>query len=272
MKPQAFDYARPDSADEAVALLADSGEDARILAGGQSLMAVLNLRLAQPSVLIDISRVPDLNYVRVDGKHLAIGAAATQASVEWRASLAQDVPLLAQVFPHISHFQIRNRGTVCGSIAHADPSAELPLALLALGGQVVLRNRKGQRVVAAEDFFQGMLMTARAPDELVAEVRYPLAAQGYRYAFDEFSGRHGDFAMVSVAAVAGPDGIRLAVGGVSDRPRMKSWGRLSSSELDSEINDFAWELGARDDHHASAKFRRQLVRHLGRAVIEKAQS
>jgi 2-furoyl-CoA dehydrogenase FAD binding subunit len=271
MKPQAFDYARPETADEAVALLAESGEDARILAGGQSLMAVLNLRLAQPSVLIDISRVPDLNYVRIDGKHLAIGAAATQGSVEWRTSLAQEVPLLAQAFPHISHFQIRNRGTVCGSIAHADPSAELPLALLTLGGQVVLRNRKGQRMVAAEDFFQGMLMTARAPDELVAEVRYPLAAPGYRYAFDEFSGRHGDFAIVAAAAMLGPDSIRLAIGGVSDRPRMKSWGLLTGSELDSAINDFAWELGARDDHHASAKFRRQLVRHLGRAVIEKAQ-
>jgi 2-furoyl-CoA dehydrogenase FAD binding subunit len=272
MKPQAFDYARPDSADEAIALLAESGEDARILAGGQSLMAVLNLRLAQPSVLIDVSRVPDLNYVRVDGQHLAIGAAATQGSVEWRTSLGAEVPLLAQAFPHISHFQIRNRGTVCGSIAHADPSAELPLVLLTLGGQVVLRKRKGQRVVAAEDFFQGMLMTARAPDELVAEVRYPLAAQGYRYAFDEFSGRQGDFAIVAVAAMVGADGIRLAVGGVSDRPRMKSWGPLGGAELDGAINDFAWELGARDDHHASAKFRRQLVRHLGRAVIDKARS
>jgi len=270
MKPQAFDYARPDTADEAVALLAGSGEDARILAGGQSLMAVLNLRLAQPSMLIDISRVPDLDYVRVEGGRLAIGAAATQASVEWRAGLAAEVPLLAQAFPHISHFQIRNRGTVCGSIAHADPSAELPLVLLALGGEVVLRNRKGRRVVAAEDFFQGMLMTARAPDELVAEVRYPLAAPGCRYAFDEFAGRHGDFAFVSVAAMVGPDSIRLAVGGVSDRPRMKCWGRIDGAELDGAINDFAWELGARDDHHASAPFRRQLVRHLGRAVIQKA--
>ena len=275
MKPQAFDYARPDSADEAVALLTEAGEDARILAGGQSLMAVLNLRLAQPSVLIDISRVPDLNYVRTTGKHLAIGAAATQGSVEWRATLAQEVPLLAQAFPHISHFQIRNRGTVCGSIAHADPSAELPLALLALGGEVVLRSRRGKRTVAAEDFFQGMLMTARAPDELVEEARYPLAQQGLRYAFDEFAGRHGDFAICAVAAVVGPDSIRLAVSGVSDRPRLRTWPRLdgnSGADLDAAINDFAWELGAKDDHHASAKFRRQLVRHLGRTAIDKALS
>ncbi len=272
MKPQAFDYVRADGVAEAVELLGSSGEDARILAGGQSLMAVLNLRLAQPSVLIDVSHTVDLNYVRPDNGYLAIGAAATQGSVEWRKTLTQEVPLLAQAFPHISHFQIRNRGTVCGSVAHADPSAELPLALVALGGQVVLRNRKGRRVLAAEDFFLGMLMTARAPDELVEEVRYPLADGRFRYAFDEFSLRHGDFAIVSVASVVGPNSIRLAVGGVSDRPRAKTWERLQGADLESAINDFAWKLGARDDHHASAKFRRQLVRHLGNAVIQKALS
>jgi len=272
MKPQTFDYARPDSAEEAIALLADSGDDARILAGGQSLMAVLNLRLAQPSVLIDISRVPDLDYIRQDGKALAIGAAATQGSVEWRAGLAAEVPLLAQAFPHISHFQIRNRGTVCGSIAHADPSAELPLVLLALGGEVVLRSRRGRRTVAAQDFFQGMLMTARAADELVEEARYPLARPGTGYAFEEFSGRHGDFALCAVAAVVDAAGIRLAVSGVADRPRLASWPRLAGQDLDAALNDFAWELGAKDDHHASARFRRQLVRHLGRTAIDKASS
>ncbi|MGH8808150.1 MAG: FAD binding domain-containing protein [Noviherbaspirillum sp.] len=272
MKPQAFDYVRPDTAEEAVGLLANSGSDARIMAGGQSLMAVLNMRLAQPSVLIDISRVPDLNYARIKDGHLAVGAAATQASVEWRGTLAQEVPLLTQVFPHISHFQVRNRGTVCGSVAHADPSAELPLALLTLGGQVVLRTRKGRRVLAAEDFFQGMLMTARTQDELVEEVRFPLAATGHRYAFNEFSGRHGDFAIVSAAAMVGSNSIRFAVGGVADRPRVKVWPLLNGDDLDSAINDFAWELEARDDHHASAKFRRQLVRRLGREVIEKAKS
>jgi 2-furoyl-CoA dehydrogenase FAD binding subunit len=270
MKPQTFDYVRPDMAEQAVELLASSGPDARIMAGGQSLMAVLNMRLAQPSLLIDISRVPDLNYVRVKDGHLAIGAATTQASVEWRATLAQEVPLLTQVFPHISHFQIRNRGTVCGSIAHADPSAELPLALLVLGGRVALRNKKNRRVLAAEDFFQGMLMTARAPDELVEEVCFPLARAGHRYAFDEFAGRHGDFAIASVAAAVNENSIRFAVGGVADRPRLKTWPLLKGDDLESAINDFAWELEARDDHHASAKFRRQLVRRLGREVIEKA--
>lgn len=270
MKPQAFDYVRIDSMAEAVEVLHSCGPDGRIMAGGQSLMAVLNMRLAQPSMLLDISRVADLNYCRVEKAYLAVGAAATQASVEWRPALLQEVPLLTQVFPHISHFQIRNRGTVCGSIAHADPSAELPLALLVLGGQVVLRGKKARRVLAAEDFFQGMLMTARSPDELVEQIRFPLALPGQRYAFDEFAARHGDFALASVAVVISDTTIRFAVGGVADRPRVKVWPRLRGTDLEFAINDFAWELEARDDHHASAKFRRHLVRQLGRGAIQKA--
>ena len=202
MKPAAFDYVRAETADEAVQQLKALGPEARILAGGQSLMAVLNMRLAQPSVLIDISRTNDLDFVRSEGGMLAVGAAATQASVEWRSALAREVPLLAQAFPFISHFQVRNRGTVCGSVAHADPSAEIPLVLLALGGEVVLRNARKRRTLAASEFFQGMLMTARAPDELVEQVRFPLAQPGQRSAFTEFSARHGDFAIVSAAAVS----------------------------------------------------------------------
>ncbi|CAN7781122.1 FAD binding domain-containing protein [Variovorax sp. LjRoot175] len=268
MKPAAFDYVRAESADEAVQQLRALGADARILAGGQSLMAVLNMRLAQPSALIDISRTADLDYVRADGGMLAIGAAATQGSVEWRQSLAQEVPLLAQAFPFISHFQIRNRGTVCGSVAHADPSAEIPLVLLALGGEVVLRSASKRRTLPAADFFQGMLMTARAPDELLAEVRFPLAAAGQRSAFTEFSARHGDFAIVSAAATADGRGLRLAVGGVADRPRLAQWpAGLRGADLDNALNDFAWELEAQDDAHASATFRRHLVRRLGAQVL-----
>jgi 2-furoyl-CoA dehydrogenase FAD binding subunit len=268
VKPAAFDYVRAESADEAVQQLRALGADARILAGGQSLMAVLNMRLAQPSALIDISRTADLDYVRADGKMLAVGAAATQGSVEWRKSLAQEVPLLAQALPFISHFQIRNRGTVCGSVAHADPSAEIPLVLLALGGEVVLRSASKRRTLPAADFFQGMLMTARAPDELLTEVRFPRAAGGQRSAFTEFSARHGDFAIVSAAATVDARGLRLAVGGVADRPRLAQWpAGLRGADLDSALNDFAWELEAQDDAHASATFRRHLVRRLGAQVL-----
>lgn len=271
MKPPAFDYLRADSADEAVQQLKARGAEARILAGGQSLMAVLNMRLAQPSVLIDISRTADLDYVRVQDGALAVGAAATQGSVEWRATLALEVPLLAQAFPFISHFQIRNRGTVCGSVAHADPSAEIPLVLTALGGQVVLRNARKRRVLPAAEFFQGMLMTARAPDELVEEVRFPLARAEQRTAFTEFSMRHGDFAIVSAAAVADAGGLRLAIGGVADRPTAVHWpAALRGADLQAALNDFAWDLQAQDDAHASAAFRRHLVRQLGAQVIARA--
>ncbi|MEW5890026.1 MAG: FAD binding domain-containing protein [Pseudomonadota bacterium] len=272
MKPGAFDYIRIDSAEEACELLAQYGDDARILAGGQSLMTVLNMRLAQPGLLLDVSRTAPLDYVRLQDDKLAVGAAATQASVEWRAGLAGEVPLLKLAFPHISHFQVRNRGTVCGSIAHADPSAELPLCLAALEGEVVLRSKKGRRVLKAGQFFQGMLLTARRPDELVEEVRYPLAATGTGYAFEEFSTRHGDFAIVACAAVVSRDGIRLAVGGVADRPRVARWPHLEDSALDAALNDFAWDLEAQDDPHASAKYRRHLVRRLGRRVIQQASA
>lgn len=272
MKPYAFDYLAANSAQEAVDLLAELGNDARILAGGQSLMAVLNMRLAQPSALIDISRTADLDYVRIEKGHMAVGAAATQASVEWRADLADEVPLLAQAIPYISHFQIRNRGTVCGSVAHADPSAELPLVLVALGGEVVLRNKKSRRSLKAQEFFQGMLTTARQPDELVEEVRFPLAKPGQKVAFLEFAARHGDFAMASVAAVAEGRRLRLAVGGVADRPVAREWEGLDESGFDDALNELAWDLQAQDDHHASAQFRRHLVRRLGKKTMKAVQA
>ncbi|MEZ0606851.1 xanthine dehydrogenase family protein subunit M [Paraburkholderia sp. IW21] len=273
MKPAPFDYLRAMTTQDALDTLAQTGEDARILAGGQSLMAVLNMRLAQPRVLIDISRTDELNAVRVDNEagHLVVSAAATQGSVEWRKSLRDEVPLLAMAFPHISHFQVRNRGTVCGSVAHADPSAELPLVLTALGGDVMLRSKKKKRVLAAADFFQGMLTTAREPDELVEAVRFPLKRPGERYAFTEFSARHGDFAMVACAAIVTDDSIRIAVGGVADRPMIERWPRLHGDDLRSALNDLSWKLGAQDDAHISAKYRRHLVRQLGWRVIEEAK-
>lgn len=270
MKPAAFDYARCDTADEAVALLAELGDDARVLAGGQSLVAALNMRLAQPRLLADISRAADLADVRVEGGALVVGAAVTQAALEHRPTLATEVPLLPRVFPHISHAQVRSRGTVCGSIAHADPSAELPLALVALEGEVVLRSRRGRRTLGAEDFLTGTLATARAADELVEAVRFPLAGQGARCAFAELSERHGDFAIVAVAVVATPGALRFAVGGVGGRPRAARWPRLAGDDLDAAINDFAWSLGAQDDARASARYRRHLVRQLGRAAVDEA--
>lgn len=269
MKPAAFDYLRVDSSNEAAHALAKHGEDARILAGGQSLMAVLNMRLAQPSLLIDISRSRELANVKLEKAAMCIGAAVTQAQVETRPGLMNEVPLLALAFPYISHFQIRNRGTVAGSIAHADPSAELPLCLLALEGEVVLRKPRSRRLVKAVDFFTGMLLTARLADEFLEEVRFPIATPGTGYGFKEFSMRHGDFAVCAVAAVAHASGLRIAVGGVADRPTAVNLPLLAGSALEDALNELAWSLDAKDEPQASALLRRQLVRTLGlQAVVQ----
>jgi len=272
MKPSRFSYLRGIDTEHVLDALHHGGGDARILAGGQSLMAVLNMRLAQPRWLVDISRTQDLDAIELDTRrgHLVVKAAVTQGSVEWRQTLLDEVPLLAQVLPHISHFQIRNRGTVCGSVSHADPSAELPLALMTLGGEVVLRSTKRRRVLAAADFFQGMLVTAREPDELVEAVRFPLKQAGQRFAFTEFSARHGDFALVSCAAVVTDGTIRIGVGGVADRPMVEVLPRLDGDDLRGALNDLAWKLGAQDDAHISAAYRRNLVRQLGWKVIQEA--
>ena len=272
MKPASFDYLRPDTPDEAVAALAEFGSDARILAGGQSLMAILNMRLASPKLLVDIGRLAPLSEIRVEKGALVVGAAVTQAALEVRPSLRDETPLLQLALPWVGHYQTRNRGTVCGSLAHADPSAELPLCLLALSGEVVLRSRRGRRTIAADDFLLGMLSTARRDDEMIEAVRFPLHREGGGIAFREVAQRHGDFALVACAALVSKDGLRFAVGGVASRPMACDWpDGLGGAALDDALNDFAWELGAVDDAHASARYRRELVRRMGRAVIEEAR-
>lgn len=266
MKPAAFDYARAESRRQVLELLADYGQEARIIAGGQSLMAVLNMRLAQPKLLIDINQVAELDYIELRKDCLAVGAAVRQAQLLARPTLADEVPLLALAMPWIGHFQTRNRGTVCGSVAHADPSAELPLSLVTLGGEIVLESIKGKRVIKAAEFFQGILTTDKRADELVVEVRFPLKREGIIYRFQEIAMRHGDFAIVSLAACIGIDEVRLGVGGVADRPVMRSLPR--GAALPDALNETAWSLDAQDDVHASAAYRRQLVRELGHRLIE----
>jgi 2-furoyl-CoA dehydrogenase FAD binding subunit len=272
MKPASFDYLRPDTLDEALAALGELGGEARVLAGGQSLLPMLNMRLVQPKLLVDIGRLAVLAEVReVDGR-LVVGAAVTQAEVAARPRLAAEAPLLAAALPCVGHYQTRNRGTICGSIAHADPSAELPLCLLALGGDVVLCSASGRRIVSADDFLLGVLSTAKRDDELVEAVWFPLRQGGAGFAFREVAQRHGDFAIVACAAILTPAHIRLAVGGVAGRPMLREWpSDLGEDGLDDALNAFAWELGAVDDLHASARYRRELVRRMGRRTIEEAR-
>jgi len=272
MKPKGFDYLKVATSKEAVDALAEGGEDARIIAGGMSLVPMLNFRLAEPAILIDISRSEPLNYIRTDGGTVEIGASTRQAQLEHWSDLADRLPLLKAALPFIGHYQTRARGTVCGSLTHADPSSELPLCLATLGGEVVLRSATGERVLSAADFQTGMLSVAKRADEMVVAARYPVRKPGEGYAFTEMAQRRGDFAIVALAAVASANRIRLGVGGVADRPTVRDWDMLEGDALDDALNEFAWDLGGYDDIHATARYRRELVRRLGRRVIEEAKS
>ncbi|MGD0023701.1 MAG: FAD binding domain-containing protein [Xanthobacteraceae bacterium] len=270
MKPRPFDYVRPDTIDEAAAVLAEYGDEARILAGGQSLMAMLNLRLANPAVLVDIARIPELDTIRDFGDKIEVGAAVTQNRLLAWPDLAKKLPLLAAALPFVGHFQTRNKGTVCGSVAHADPSSEIPLSLAVLEGEVVLRSGRGTRNLAASAFQKDMLTTAREADELIIAVRFPVMS-GRGVAFREVARRRGDFAIVAVAAlVESANAIRLGVGGMSGRPAVRRIAANGGSAVAEAVSQLTSELEGYDDLHASAQMRRDLLRNLGPVVIEEA--
>ena len=266
MKPAAFDYVRAETLNEILQGLAQEGSNARVLAGGQSLIAMLNMRLAKPKLLIDIMRLKELRKIERQADTVVIGAGVRQAELLAWPGLAEALPLVALALPWVGHAQTRSRGTICGSLAHADPSAEMPLALVALGGEVRLRSVKRRRHVEAKDFFTGVMLTARADDELIEAISLPILG-GARFAFREVARRHGDFAIVACAAMTTSAGVRLAVGGVADVPTARDWPRLQGSALDDALNEFAYELEARDDVHATARYRRDLVRMIGRDLI-----
>jgi 2-furoyl-CoA dehydrogenase FAD binding subunit len=270
MKPRRFDYVRPDSAHEAVAVLAEYGDAASVLAGGQSLMAMLNLRVAEPAVLIDIARLNELDYIRVADDKVEVGAAVTQNQLKDWAELAGTLPLLAAALPFVGHFQTRNKGTVCGSIAHADPSSEIPLVLATLGGEVLLRSQTGTRVLTAGQFQRGIMTTARAADELIVAVRFPTQSTG-RVAFREVARRHGDFAIIAVAAyVEDGNTLRIGIGGVADRPAVRRERLEGAADVRDMFEALAGELEGYDDLHASARLRRDLLRRVGPVVVEEA--
>jgi CO/xanthine dehydrogenase FAD-binding subunit len=213
VKPAPFEYAAPASLDEALALI---GDDARPLAGGQSLVPMLNFRLARPALLVDLERV-GLDHVRVDGA-LRIGAMTRQATIERSPQIAAGWPLLRQAVRHVGHPQIRARGTIGGSVAHADPKAELPVALAALGARFHVRSAAGARTLTACELFRGPLMTALAPDELLVEIEVPPLPAGARTAFAEHARTHGDFAIAGVAAVVTGDRLTFGLLGAAYTP------------------------------------------------------
>ncbi|RIK97502.1 MAG: carbon monoxide dehydrogenase [Proteobacteria bacterium] len=270
MKPAPFDYVQAETLDEALAVLAAEGSDARVIAGGQSLMPMLNMRLARPKVLIDVMRIGSLARVDDGGDRVVVGAGVRQAALLAWPRLAAKLPLIALALPWTGHAQTRSRGTICGSVAHADPSAEMPLCLIALDGEVHLRSARRRRVLPAGDYITGMMSTARDDDELIEAVAFRVRP-GRGCGFREVARRHGDFAIAACAAIAHADGIRLAVAGVADRPELRDWPDLEGDALDDALNAFAYDLDARDDIHATARYRRDLVRQIGRDVIDEAR-
>jgi len=285
MKPAPFEYAAPRTIDEALAVLGEHGWDAKVLAGGQSLVPLLNFRLAQPAVIVDLNNVSDLFYVRGDDDGgLRIGAMTRQQHVEHEALVARRSPLLHEAMPHIAYPQIRTRGTIGGSIAHADPAAELAAVSVALGGRFRLRGQNGERWVPADEFFVGLFMTVLEPDELLLEIALPPAPPRSGWGFQEVTRRHHDFAMAGVAVQVTLDGegkcetARLGFLSVGDGPVLgrKAAEALIGQRPTPEAIDTAAEIASREDMdpgndiHATADYRRHLAQILARRALTQA--
>jgi carbon-monoxide dehydrogenase medium subunit len=284
MKPAPFTYCSPGTLDEALALLAEHGGEAKPLAGGQSLIPAMNFRLARPAVLVDLNGIAELAYVRPQSGGVVIGAMTRQRAVERNDTVRGAAPLLAETLPSIAHPQIRNRGTVGGSVAHADPAAELPAVMLALEARFRARGPAGERVIPVGEFFKGMLETALAPEELLVEIALPPLPPRSGTAFVEVARRHGDYALVGVAALVTLDSrgrctvARIACLSVGDGPvLLVEAGKTLAGQRPSEelLRATADAAATRDvdppsDIHASAAYRRQLVAVLTRRALARA--
>jgi carbon-monoxide dehydrogenase medium subunit len=285
LKPAPFQYFAPTSTDEALTLLTEHGYDAKLLAGGQSLIPTMNFRLAQPAVLIDLNNIPDLAYIHptVDGG-LQIGAMTRQRAVEKSELIAQRAPLLHATMPYIAHVQIRNRGTIGGSLAHADPAAELPVIAVALDAQLKVRSKLGERWVSAQDFYVALFATDLAPDEILMEIALPPLKPRSGWSIQEISRRQGDYAMVGVAATVSLDergrcsGGRIVLLSVGEGPTLAHkamatvQGELPTPELIAAAAEVCamQDIDPTADIHASVAFRRQLAKVLTKRALTEA--
>ena len=289
MKPAPFEYHCPTSVAEALSLLARYGYGAKLLAGGQSLIPAMNFRLAQPSVLIDLNKIPELAFIRLatgnpSNGRMVIGAMTRHSKVEHDPLVAQRVPLLAQVGPNIAHPQIRNRGTFGGSMAHADPAAHWPVASLALGARFHLRKQAKERWVSGEDFFTGLYSTALEPDEMLVEVEVEATRPGWGYSYQQIARQHGAFPLAGVAVTLSLDtagrcqSVQMVYLGAGDRPMLarKAGQVLIGQEPGTESIRAAADAGTRfdadpgNDIHASASYRKHLVRVLSEKALTEA--
>ena len=274
MIPAAFDYVRAGSAEEAIALIGEHGEDAKFLAGGHSLLPLMKLRLAQPSVLVDIGRVDDLSYIRDAGDHIAIGALTRHMDVEKSPLLAEHVPLLAHAAGHVGDPQVRHRGTMGGTIAHADPASDLPATTLALGATYVAQGPNGTREIAAADFYQGFLESALAADEMLTEIRVPKMG-GAGWSFQKFNRRAQDWAIVGVAAWRrnGDSGVALVNMGSTPILATSVSGALAQGASVSDAAQLAAEEAEpQSDLNASPEYRVHLAKVLVRRALEQASA
>jgi CO/xanthine dehydrogenase FAD-binding subunit len=286
VKPAWFDYYAPRELDEALRILGDAGADGRVLAGGQSLVPMLNLRILSPAVVVDINRIEALNRLHVDGDTLVVGALARHADLLRSADVREGWPLLWEATTQVAHMAIRNRGTVCGSVSHNDPSAEHPTVLVTMRGTVVVASAKGRRELPAEEFLTGMLSNALEPGEMVVELRYPRQPAGASVAFVEFARRLGDFAIASAAAMLTMQGgkceeARLTVSGMGEGPvriraaeDMLKGKALSAREAKAAFAEAAKAATAavdpNEDVHASSSYRRHLAGVMAEQALAKA--
>jgi CO/xanthine dehydrogenase FAD-binding subunit len=279
MKPALFDYRAPRTLNDAIKFLADDA-DAMVLAGGQSLLPAMNFRAVSPSMLVDIQHVEGLKGIAIADGHIIIRAMTRHRELELDPDVRRLTPLVAEVMQHVAHIPIRNRGTVVGSLCHADPSAELPLLFVLLGGTMVAHSPEGRREIPAAQFFESFLTTSRRQDEIVVEAHLPLLPAGAGWAFDEVTRRHGDYALVGLGCVLEVDAagtaraVRLAACGICDRPvrltaaeAALNGTRLAIADLDAAARAAAAAVTVADDMNTSAALRRRILGALIRRLV-----
>jgi carbon-monoxide dehydrogenase medium subunit len=282
MKPAAFDYYAPTTVEDVMVLLKRHGSDARLLAGGQTLLPMMNFRLAAPEVIIDLNRIPELAYIEAPEGQVHIGAMTRQRALEFSPIIARDLPLLHQAIKMVGHLPTRSRGTIGGSIANADSAAEIPMILQVLEGEVLVRGPNGERTIPAAELVLDAMTTCLVEDEMLAEVRIPVMPHGARFAVEEFSRRHGDFAMAAVAAMlVMKDGLcekaRIATAGVSPfSSRLRAaeealeGSRADADAIEKAAGAAAATVGPMSDRNASEEYRRHLTKVLTSRVLKRA--
>ncbi len=282
MKPASFDYVRAESVEHAVQALSLAGGDGKVIAGGQSLMPMMNFRLVKPSILVDINRIPGLDAIQVRGDKLVLGALVRHRMTGADPLIAQHVPILHYAMKHVAHLTVRNRGTFCGSVCHADPAAEMPMMSLLLNGVVHIVSPRGARVLAAQDFFVGSLMTALEPDELVTEIEIDKLPPDTGWGFEEFARRHGDYALAAAAVTMRwhegvASNVRIGLMGVGEMPMrapqieaMLEGREINSATIGEAVDALRTELEPNSDLNASADYRRHLAGVLARRAITDA--